>query len=85
MKFIIMNNILVKRVLGLVGFLISIGFIWFIIEKYDVEKSWIIVKTTQISFLIIMVLIYLSTFLFRALRWKLMLLNFPDLGFIFLL
>ena len=80
-----MNSKVVKRFVGLFGLLISIGIVWFIIEKYDVESSWQIVKGTPFSFLIIMVLIYLSTFLFRVLRWKLMLLNFHDLGFMLLL
>ncbi len=85
MKFIAMNSKVVKCFVGLFGLLISIGIVWYIIEKYDLESSWQIVKATPSSFLINMVLIYLSTFLFRALRWKLMLLNFPDLGFILLL
>lgn len=84
MKLITLKSKIIKRLAGLFGILISIGLVWYIIKKYDVESSWLTVKATPFSFLISMVIIYLSTFLFRALRWKLMLFNFPNLGFILL-
>ncbi len=80
-----MKNKVLKRFVVFFGLLISIVLVWYIIKKYDIQASWQLVKETPISFLIIMVLIYLSTFLFRALRWKLMLLNFPDLSYMLLL
>jgi uncharacterized protein (TIRG00374 family) len=63
------------------GLLISIGLIWLIIEKYDFESTWKIVRETPISFLVIMMAIYLSTFIFRTIRFKLMLIDFPEFRF----
>lgn len=76
-----MNGKLIKRAIALLGFIISIGFVWYIVKNYDVKTSWLIVKSTPSYIIFVMILTYLSTFFFRTLRWKLMLLKFPRLRF----
>jgi glycosyltransferase 2 family protein len=76
-----MNNKFLKHFLTLFGFLVSIGFVWFIIKKYDIKTTWGIVKSVPLYIIFLMVLIYFSAFYFRTLRWKLMLLKFPGLTF----
>ena len=48
-----MKSKIVKGSVSLIGLLISIGIIWFIIEKYDVTHSWQILKEIPFSFVIL--------------------------------
>lgn len=85
MNYTILSNKIVKRFIGLLGILFSVGIVWFIVDKYDIKQSWNIIEATPISFFVIMIFIYLSTFYFRALRWKLMLADLDDFKLYFLL
>ena len=71
----------VNSLIGFSGILISLGATWYIIEKFDIKGSWGIVKEASPLVIIFIVLVYLSTFGLRALRWKLMLLNNPEISF----
>ena len=68
-----MKNKIVNHFIGILGIVLSIAVVWFIIDKYDIKQSLNIIKKTPISSFVIMIIIYLSTFYFRALRWKFML------------
>lgn len=75
------KNRLVKFISGSAGIIISIAIVWYIAKSYDIKQAWNIIRSTSPSFYIGMVLVYLSTFYFRTLRWKLMLLNISNLNF----
>jgi uncharacterized protein (TIRG00374 family) len=79
-----MNKQLIKRLIGIIGILLSIALIWLIVKKYDLKQSWDIIKTASPGFYVAMILVYLSTFYFRALRWKCMLVDIGDFKLSFL-
>lgn len=79
-----MNSKAAKYFVGLLGLLISAAVAWYVFDKSDVAGSWQIAKTTHHSFIIGIVILYVSTFLFRPLRWKRMLINFHYLPYEFL-
>ncbi|MEX0812142.1 MAG: lysylphosphatidylglycerol synthase transmembrane domain-containing protein [Chitinophagales bacterium] len=72
---------IVKFLSGSIGILISIALVWYIVKSYDLRQSWEIITSTSPWLYFSMVLVYLSTFYFRTLRWKLMLLNISKLNF----
>ncbi|MFT5916416.1 MAG: hypothetical protein ACI81T_002925 [Bacteroidia bacterium] len=62
-----------KYILGAFGILISIGAIYLLFQKIDVEKSVELLKTVPTYYYFLLIPIYLSGFFVRAFRWKLML------------
>lgn len=62
-----------NALLGLLGIILSLISIWYIVTKYDFSKSWTIIKDAPLPLLLIMISVYMATFLLRMHRWKLML------------
>jgi uncharacterized protein (TIRG00374 family) len=67
------ENNLKKYVLGVFGILISVGAIYLLFQKIDVEKSVELLQTVPVFYYFLLIPIYLVGFFVRALRWKLML------------
>lgn len=78
------NSRLLKNAVAFLGLIISIFIVWYILGKYDLQSAWESVKSVSIHSIVIMIVIYLSTFLLRAWRWKLMLSDITDANFILL-
>lgn len=62
-----------KYILGAFGILISVGAIYLLYQKIDVQKSVELLKRVPTYYYFLLIPIYLSSFFIRAIRWKLML------------
>jgi len=70
-----------KYVIGGFGIALSVFIIWYIAHNYDIASSWGIIKQTPLYIIICMVLVYLSSFIFRTIRWKYMFQNHSELSY----
>lgn len=64
------------RTIGIIGVVFSILALAYLIYSFDFSQVWSIFKGVSWWFLLGMALTYMSTFIFRAVRWKLMLNEF---------
>jgi len=62
-----------KKIITILGLLISAIVLWYIIKNYDLQAAWETIKLTPIHIVLAMIMVYLFAFILRALRWKLML------------
>ena len=70
-----------KYVFGLLGIGISVLVIYLLAQKIDFNRAFNNFEEVSISSILLLALIYISTFFIRAIRWKLMLqdINIPYL------
>ena len=78
MQFLIKNK---KFLLGAIGFVVSIILIYLISEKVDFDNVFKILFNVSPVYIVLMVTIYLSSFIFRAIRWKLMIKKDDNINF----
>ena len=78
MQFLIKNK---KFLLGSIGFVVSIILIYLISEKVDFDNVFKILFNVSPVYIVLMVTIYLSSFIFRAIRWKLMIKKDNNINF----
>ncbi|MEM1136848.1 MAG: lysylphosphatidylglycerol synthase transmembrane domain-containing protein [Bacteroidota bacterium] len=70
-----------KWIVGIIGILISAFLIYYISKKISFSDSWEQIRKISFWQFAVLMLVYLSSFFPRALRWKLMLGNYPNIGF----
>jgi len=70
-----------KTLIGLFGIGVSIGSIYYLANKIDFSKAFEAVGQIEWWWPVVMVAVYLSSFILRTFRWKLMLSNYPDISF----
>lgn len=73
-----MNN-MSKKIIGIVGLLISIVLIWYLLKHVNFTEAWKIVTAVPFYYPLLMVGVYLLTFWVRAWRWKMMMLNHSEI------
>jgi len=70
-----------KKIIGFAGILISVAIIYYIIQNFNVKATWEHISKLKYWQLILLMTIYLLSFIPRAYRWQLMLLNYPTIKF----
>lgn len=68
-----MKKSLPKQLLRILGFVVSIALIWYILRNFDIKAAWEVVRATPPFTVVLLVVLYMSTFFFRSLRWQQML------------
>lgn len=70
-----------KWIIGILGLGISGGAIYYLMQKVDFRESFELLGTVAWYWPVIMVSVYMFTYVLRGFRWKRMLKNFPDLQY----
>jgi hypothetical protein len=70
-----------KQLIGLFGVLVSVASIGYLMQKVDFGAAFAAMAKINWVFPLVMVAIYLTSFLVRTWRWQLMLSNFPEISF----
>jgi uncharacterized protein (TIRG00374 family) len=70
-----------KKIIGLLGILFSIIAVYIIAGRIDFSKTAGLIKEVNPLLFLLLIVVYLSTYLFRTIRWKLMLSNFEAIPF----
>ncbi len=68
---------------GLIGIIITLIFLFISLQNIDFEKVLVLLTKTDVRFVILASAFYMSSFIFRGLRWKILVRNkkkvsFPD-------
>jgi glycosyltransferase 2 family protein len=69
------------QLIGLFGILVSVASIVYLMQKVDFSAAFAAMGKINWAYPLLMVAIYLTSFLVRTWRWQLMLSNFPDISF----
>ncbi len=64
------------RAVGMIGVAFSLLAVAYLIYSFDFSQAWSILRGVSLWFVASMIILYMSTFIFRSLRWSLMLNDF---------
>jgi uncharacterized protein (TIRG00374 family) len=74
-----------KYFIGLTGIVISVVTVIYLFINYDISRSLALISKTSFTVIASMISVYLASFIFRTLRWRLMLNNIAEIKFPILL